>query len=232
MATVDSLNMSGVGNFFAGFGFVAGTILLVFFGVVIFGIIGFYVYWKMANKRQFYITVNLFKIVNGKRFFVRSDKAKELTIPGTNVRLLKWKNMGIYSAYPTRAMGHNIYAYNINRFGQLTNFDFGVGEDETIAGMDFDQRDQTYAYLNLQALIHKNYREKNTIGWWKENLPLITVIVAAILLGLEMWFFFSQSAHQMASWTEISRSFGDSARVMADAVSSSKNLNSGIIPKV
>ena len=224
MGVFDSIGLEGIGNFLSGTGFIVGTVLLIFLGVVIFGVGGFFLYLKLANKKQFYITVNLFKTVNGKKFFIRSDNARELTIPGTNVRLLKWKNMGIYSAYPTRSMGNNVYAYNINKFGQLTNFDIAVGEDETEAKMDFDQRDQTYAYLNLQALISKNYREKNKANWWKENLPLITVIVSAILLILAMWFFFSQSAHQLATWTQISKNFADAA-----TRSCAQTINSGLI---
>ncbi len=229
MGVMDSLGVSGIGNFLSGYGFVAGTILLVFFGILIFGVGGFFIYLKLLKNKQYYITVNLFKVVNGKRFWIKSDKAKEMVIPGTNVRLLKWKTMGIFSAYPTRAIGNNIYAYNINRSGELTNFDFGIGEDETEAKMDFDHRDQTYAYLNLQALINKNFREKNTLGWWKENLPLIAVLVSALLLILAMWFFFSQSAHQLAAWSEVASKMDQAAGKIADAVSSSKNLNSGII---
>jgi len=226
MGVHGSLGIGNVGNFFTGFGSTIGTILLMFLGVIIFGVIGFFAYLKFAAKKDFYITVNLFKFVNGKRFFIRADKAREIVIPGTNVRLLKWKASNIFSAYPTRAMGHNIYAYNINRFGELTNFDFGEGEDETEAKMDFDHRDQTYAYLNLQQLINKNYREKNKLGWWKENLPLITVIVAALLLGLEMWFFFSQSSQQLATWTEIAKQFGEAAK---QCNIPSQTINSGIV---
>ena len=230
MGVFDSLGLSAAGDFFAGWGVIAGTLLLIFIGVLIFGVIGFFTYTRLLNKKDFVATVNLFKIVNGKRFWVRSDKAREIVIPGTNVRLLKWKNSGIYSAYPTRAMGNNVYAYNINRSGELTNFDFGIGEDATEAKMDFDHRDQTYAYLNLQQLINKNYREKNTLGWWKEHLPLITVIVSALLLVLAMWFFFSQSAHQLAAWTDIASKMDQASAKIADAVSASKNLNSGIVP--
>ena len=230
MGVLDSLNLGGVGNFIAGYGFIAKFILLIFVGIIVFGVIGFFIYYKVANKKKFTKTVNLFKFVNGKRFFIESDKARELVIAGTNVRLLKWKNKNIYSAYPTRAMGNNIYAYNINRFGELTNFDFGEGDDQTEATMDFDHRDQTYAYLNLQALINKNYRDKNTLGWWKENLPLITIIIAAVLLGLEMWFFFSQSSQQLVTWGNIAQEFSNAAETMAQAVGQSQNLNSGIVP--
>ncbi len=219
----DALGISGIGSFFEGSGSIVGTILLVFVGIIIFGVIGFFVYRNFFNKKQFYITVNLFKTVNGKKFFIRSDKAREIVIPRTNVRLLKWKSMNIYSAYPTRAMGNNIYAYNINRFGELTNFDFGEGEDPTEAKVDFDHRDQTYAYLNLQQLINRNYREKNVIGWWKENLPLITVIVAAILLVLAMWFFFSQSDQQLEMWGQISKNLAEAAK------STPSSVNSGIV---
>lgn len=224
MSLHEALGVSGIGSFFKGTGSVVGTILLIFLGVVVFGVISFFVYYKLRNKKEFYITVNLFKIVSGKRYFIKSDKAREIFIPGTNVRLLKWKATNIYSAYPTRAMGNNIYAYNINRFGELTNFDFGVGKDETEAKIDYDKRDQTYAYLNMQQLINRNYSEKNKLAWWKENLPLITVIVSAILLILAMWFFFSQSGQQLTVWTEISKNLQNAA-----VQCNPSNVNSGIV---
>ncbi|KKL29006.1 hypothetical protein LCGC14_2369470 [marine sediment metagenome] len=68
------------------------------------------------------------------------------------------------------------------------------------------------------------------MGWWKENLPLITVIIAAVLLGLEMWFFFSQSSQQLVTWGNIAQEFSNAAETMAQAVGQSQNLNSGIVP--
>jgi len=225
----------GVGDLFSsgassGGGFVSSLniFLIIFLCLVGVGVFIFaYVYYK-NQKAQFKYTVNLFKEVNGKNYWVASDKAKELKIPGTNVRIFFWQRSKLYSAYPTREMGLNVYAYKINRFGELTNFDLKESDDPNVAKIDYDHRDQTYAYLHLQKLIDRNYRDKTKV-WWKENLPLITVIITTVLLLIAMWFFFRMSGNQVAQWTAISENMKEAARIMADGVSSAKNMNAGVV---
>lgn len=226
---VTGLDLGGVGDFITSLGSAVGIILLVFVVVLVFGAGGFFYYLKKLNKTKFNSTINLFKVVNGKKFWIGSDNAKEIVIPGTNVRLLYWKKKKIYSAYPTRSIGFNVYAYMLNRMGELTNFDLGEGEDETEAKIDYDHRDQTYAYLNLQEFITRNYKSKKDVSWWQQHLPLITIILAALLLGLEMWFFFSQSGKQLSEWTTIANTFKEASSQIATAIQQSKNLGSGVV---
>lgn len=223
------LNFGSVSNWFVSTGSSVGKILLVFLIIAFVGTFAFIFYIRSINKKKYINKINLFKVVNGRKFWVGSDIAREIVIPQTNIRLLFWKQKKIYSAYPTRAMGFNIYGYILNRMGELTNFDLGEGEDPTEAKVDYDHRDQTYAYLNLQEFITRNYKSKKDISWWQQNLPLIVIIVCAILLGLEMWFFFSQSSSQLNKWSEIANSFKESSKYIADAVQQSKNLGSGVI---
>ncbi|KKL48836.1 hypothetical protein LCGC14_2321500, partial [marine sediment metagenome] len=61
MGVLDSLNLGGVGNFIAGYGFIAKFILLIFVVIIVFGVIGFFIYYKVANKKKFTKTDNLFK---------------------------------------------------------------------------------------------------------------------------------------------------------------------------
>jgi len=205
------------------------SVLIVLGLVIIVGGILFWYYYKKSQTKIYKFNINLFREnAEGKPEWIAGDKAKELKIKGTNVRILYWKSSKLYSAYPTRSMGPNVYAYKINRFGELTNFDLGKGDDATTAKIDYDHRDQTYAYLHLQSLISKNYRDKN-VKWWKENIGVITIVVLAVLLGIEMWFFFSQSGKQLTQWTLISENMKIAAQTIADAVQQSKNLGSGVV---
>lgn len=223
------VNLSGIGAWFSSMGSGIGKVLIVFVVIILVGVITFAWHQSRQNKRWYGITVNLFKTVNGKKFWVGSDKAREIVVPGTNVRLLHWKGKNIYSAYPTRSIGLNVYAYTINRVGELTNFDFGDTEDETEAKVDYDHRDQTYAYLNLQEFISRNFKNRTQLSLWQQHLPLITIIVCAVLLGLEMWFFFSQSGKQLVQWQAIAKSFEEAAKTMGNAVLQSKNIGSGVV---
>lgn len=229
MATFAGVDFSGIGAGLSNVGTSIGIILLLFFIILIGGGATFYFYKSKADKKNYNHVVNLFKFVSGKRFHVGSDVAREIVVPGTNIRLLHWKRRNIYSSYPTRAIGPNVYGYMINRVGELTNFDLDAGEDPTEAKIDYDHRDQTYAFLNLQEFINRNYKNRDKISWWQQNLPLITIIVCAILLGLEMWFFFSQSGKQLQQWSIISTNMKDAAQQIANAVIQTKNMGAGVV---
>lgn len=223
------INFGSVGTWFASTGSSLGKIFLIFFIVGIVGVGSFAFYLNRVKKRQYIATINLFKVVNGKKFWIGSDKAKEVVVPGTNVRLLYWKSKKLWSAYPTRSIGFNVYAYMLNRMGELTNFDLGEGIDETEAKIDYDHRDQTYAYLNLQEFISRNYKNRNQATWWKEHIGLISTILILILFGLLMWYFFSQSGKQLTIWAQIANDNRESSKIIADALLQSKNLGSGIV---
>lgn len=125
-------------------------------------------------------------------------------------------------------MGPNVYAYKINRFGELTNFDLAKGDDSATAKIDYDHRDQTYAYLHLQSLINKNYRDK-TVKWWKENIGVIVIVVLAVLLGIEMFFFFSQASSLATKWASIGDAMKTASENIANALTQAKNLGSGVV---
>jgi hypothetical protein len=222
------IDLSGVSTWFVNTGSSLGKIFLIFMVVGVVGIGTFAFYLNRINKRQYVATVNLFKVVNGKKFWIGTDKAKEIVIPGTNIRLLRWKGKKIWSAFPTRSIGFNVYAYMINRMGEMTNFDLGESEDPTEAKIDYDHRDQTYAYLNLQEFITRNYTQREKQAWWKENIGVISSIVMLLMLGLMMWFFFSQSGKQLEVWTQISTNFKDAAVTIGNAVGQSQGLGSGV----
>jgi len=178
------INLGGVGSWFMNTGSSLGKIFLIFLVVGLVGVGAFVFYLYRINKRQYVATINLFRVVNGKKFWIGADKAKEIVVPGTNIRLLRWKNKKIWSAYPTRSIGFNVYAYMINRMGEMTNFDLGESDDPTEAKIDYDHRDQTYAYLNLQEFITRNYTNREKTAWWKENIGLIsTVVILSMVLS-------------------------------------------------
>lgn len=228
MSIFGSVGIGSIGSWFQSTGSSIGTILLVFGIIIIIGGGAFYFFYKKTQAQAFKIHVNLFKTVAGKPWFVEGDIAREVVLPGTNVRVLFWKRKKIHSSYPTRAMGNNVFGYKINRFGELTNFDFEDTEDDARAKIDYDHRDQTYAYLHLADLINKNYKDKKPISWWQQNLPLIVVVVTTLLLIGAMWFFFSMSGKQAQQWTLISQNMKDAATQIGNALTQAKGIGSGV----
>ena len=225
---IGGVDFSGVGGWFSNTGTSIGKILIVFLIIAVVGVGVFYLYTRKVQKKEYVATINLFKVVNGKKFWVSSSKAKEIVIPGTNVRLLYWKTNKIWSAYPTRSIGFNVYAYMLNRMGELTNFDLGEGADETEAKIDYDHRDQTYAYLNLQEFITRNYKQRDTKSWWKENMHIISTVVMMIFLFAFVWFFFAKSGQQMEVWQQIATQFKEASEYIGNAVNQAGGIGSGV----
>lgn len=225
---IGGVDLSSVGGWFANTGTSVGKILIVFLILAIVGVGVFALYNRKIQKKEYVATINLFKVVNGKKFWVGSSKAKEVVIPGTNVRLLYWKKHKIWSAYPTRSIGFNVYAYMLNRMGELTNFDLGEGADETEAKIDYDHRDQTYAYLNLQEFITRNYKQRDVKSWWKENLHIISTIIIMVFFFAAMWFFFAKSGQQQDVWLQISSNMKEAAQYIGNAVNQASGIGSGV----
>lgn len=220
---------SGIGGWFGSTGSFAGEVILILVVVALGGAGAYWWYAKQIEKKLYVNKINLFKVVNGKKFWVKSDVAREFIIPGTNVRLFYWKGSKLYSAYPTRTIGFNVYAYQINRMGELTNFDLGETEDPTEARIDYDHRDQTYAYLNLQEFIKRNYQQREKVSWWKENIGLISNIVMLMILGLALWYFMSKQGQFVNLYNQASQNFKEGSQTIAQAITQASHLGSGVI---
>ena len=157
------------------------------------------------------------------------DFAKELYVPETNISLFFLKNYKIYIARPTRSMGKNEFWYYISENGEWINFDISTkAEDIFSAIVNYDHRDNRYAFVNLSEIIKRNYKDKST-KWWKEYSGAITIIIAGIMFIGAMWFFFWRTGTMLEQMAPISENFKVSSEIMAKAVELSQNINSGVV---
>ena len=217
-----SVNWTGVGN---------GVLIaiLVFFVIIVVGIITFAYYSKKLKAIQFKNKIHIFKEVNGKPYPIDDDTARELFVPDTNVGLYFLRRRKIYIARPTRAMGKDSYWYKIRPNGEWVNFDLESDESKlTTSKANYDQSGTKYAYINLKEIIKRNYKDK-AIKWWKEYAPLITFVIVSfifvisiIILLARVGKLINELAPLVEQWTRIAESMAKTAEIM-------QNLNSGIV---
>jgi len=205
------------------------TIIVIFFIVIVVGAIGFWVYSRKFKRLQFKNQVPIYIVASGKLQRIGIDWAKELFIPDSNISLFYLKGRKIYLARPTRAMGRNEYWYCIAENGEWINFDLSSHpEDNTLAVANYDHRDTRYAFVNLSEIIKRNYKDK-TVSWWKENIAVITIVIAGVMFVGAMWFFFWRTGTMIEQMKPIGDALSSASEKILEATKNLQNINSGII---
>jgi len=222
----------GMPNIFGGGVQNAGQISLYIFGIffvlVLSGVITFFYYSKKADKQIFKNKIELFKEINGKRYKIGTDRAKEVYIPDSNVSLYYLKIRKIYIARPTKSMGFDEYWYCIAENGEWVNFDMSIlpGQN-TSAKINYDHRDTRYAYVNLKEIIKKNYSDKN-VKWWKEYAPLISIVIISFITLAGIWFIFLKIGDLVDQIAPLIESANAMVKSSSELMQLQQNLNSGV----
>ena len=220
----------GDGSKLQGVGQTIGIVLLIFFVILLAGIITFFYYSKKIKKQQFKYKIHIFKDVAGEIQPIDDDLAKEVFVPDTNVGLYYLLRKKIYIARPTRAMGKNAFWYKILPNGEWVNFDMkGVAGTKTLTKIDYDHRDNRYAYINLKEIIKRNYRDKS-VKWWKEYAPLITFIITSFIFVLGCWVLLAKIGKLIDSVRPLMEIMKQNIDVSTQLLQNAQNINSGIVP--
>lgn len=185
---IPDLGLGDVGSIMGMVGQIVGIIIL--FGIS--AIILFFVLKSFKNKKYFNKKIFWFEEVHGEMIPVGDDIAKELTIPGTNIKVFYIKKKDMYMPRLTIRMGKNAYWLCIKNNREIVNFkmkDLNVEMKE--AGLDFDHTDMRYAMANLEELIKRNYRDK-AIPWWREYKEIIALIILVFVMTMSFIFILMQ----------------------------------------
>lgn len=220
------------GNFSSGgLFFWLGILFLAFVILVFAGAVTFFYYYRKIKKLAYKNQIPIFVSINGKKYRVGLDQAKELFIPDTNVSLFFLKSHKIYLARPTRAMGKNEFWYCISENGEWVNFDLSDDpEYDTLATANYDHRDTRYAYINLKEIIKKNYKDKSLV-WWKDPviMNIISYIIMCIIFVGCCWFLIAKMGKLIGQMGPFLDKMDLIADKLAGAVKNAQNINSGAI---
>lgn len=167
---LNNINIGGIGQTATRFGFFVFILLLC-------GAIFFYFYNNKRQKKLYNKTLHWWEEVNGQLTPTQDDKACELTIPNTNVKIFYVKSKDLYLPRPTKKTGKDHYMMCIKNNREIVNFVVtNLNREMKEAGLDYDHTDMRYAQNNLMELIKRNYRDKS-VTWWKEYKEVIVLVV-------------------------------------------------------
>lgn len=190
------MNIPGLGEVGSiDFGGIISTVVKIgalFFLLVLTGIMAFSIFWlrnrkKLDNKKIFW-----FEEVNGSFIPIDEDKARELTIPGSNIQVFYIKKKDLYLPRLVKRMGKDAYWLGIKNNREIVNFTMkNINDKDGKAGIEYDHTDMRYALTNLKDLIKRNYRD-NSKPWWREYKEVISLIILVFVLTMSFVFLMYQ----------------------------------------
>ncbi len=162
---------SGAGSFVKGF---------VYF-LIVAGIIGVITYF-IVKKTSYDKTIHIFEEVNGMAIPVGMDKAREIQLPNTSMRVFLLKKRGYYLPRPAKQTGINHYWYFVRKDGEWINIGLkNLNKELDLLNISYDHTDMRLANASLKKLVENNYKKTN---WLKEYAPYIGMAILILLLGV------------------------------------------------
>ncbi len=182
---LQNINISGI---FQGVGAIIGLLFTI-------GVVGGVIALVLYKRKQIALdkeSLHFFEEVNGQMIPIEDVKAREITIPGTGIRVFYIKSKDLYMPRGVKKMGKNSYWYAIRNNRELVNFIMKNLNDAMVeANLEFDHTDMRYAYANLREIIKRNYRDKST-KWWQEYKDVISIVIYVFVITLSFIFIISK----------------------------------------
>jgi len=160
--------------------------VLIFVVIFVAAIMFFLLKYKGKQKQGNLKEIHWWEEINGKLTPTRIDMAEELTIPGTNLKLLHVKKSNTWLPRFTRGISPTVYYVAITAHKEIVNFTLkSLDEDMMQAGLDYDHTDMRWAAENLREFVKRNYKDK-AVKWWQAYAGVITT--AAYILVMTFSF--------------------------------------------
>jgi len=175
---------------------ILGNIFNVISLIVIAGLVGGFVYmyfrWKKGKASGTLKEIRWWEEVNGQLAPVRTDKAQEIIIPGTNLKVFYVKDKNMWLPRFARGITLNTFFVAITKNKELVNFTLGSIDNELAQSkLTYDHTDMRWAAENLREFVKRNYKDKATT-WWKEFSQLIGVVIFIVFMTISLvtiiWF--------------------------------------------
>lgn len=168
--------------------------ILIVIGVILLIIIIFIiVVWRKKQKKGDMNDIGWWEEINDKLSPIKMDRAQEIIIPGTSLRVFYIKDKDMWLPRFTRAIKQNLFYVAITPNKEIINFTLkSIGKDMKEAGLEYDHTDMRWAAENTKEFIKRNYRDKAT-PWWREFQGVITgaiyilVVTFCLAVILYLW---------------------------------------------
>jgi len=206
-------------------GFVKGILIFLLVGMIIAIATYFFSKNKSYNKH-----IHIFEEVNGIAIPSGTDKAREIQLPGTSMKVFLLKKRKYYLPRPSKQTGINHYWYFVRSDGEWINIGLkNLNEELTKLNISYDHTDMRIQNAALKKLVEKNYSKTS---WLKEYAPYIAIGILILLLGVVFFLIIDKTGKVLGI-------LGSGMEVNAELVETSKDLlesvnnicsGSGVIP--
>lgn len=159
-------------------------IIAVLLVIVIFssGVMFFLFKFLARKKKSKPITIIWWEEIATKMRKVREDKAQEITVPGSNLKLFYIKDTNTWLPRFTEAISPREYYVCITKGKELVNFTLHSLEKQLAeAKLNYDHSDMRWPAENMREFIKRNYRDKAE-KWWKAYQGVISTAIYILVL--------------------------------------------------
>ncbi len=187
MVSVQDINPFA--KFNIGVGAIGNALILFAIVTVIFGLIGWLIYWRISSK-QYNKTIPLYKSINGVNLLQATYKAKLVPISKAGDGLWYVKGVKKFIVPATKTSAPNVYPHEEREDGEWINFEIGtVNEQQKLAGVKFIQQDMRTQRVATGQILEQRLINK---GFWEKYKDMIVHLVFYIVVTLLMIVTFWQ----------------------------------------
>lgn len=168
--------------------------LVIFVGIIIIGtIIFFIINWKKKQKKGNLVEIGWWEEITENMIPLTVDKAEEIIIPGTSLRVFYIKSKDMWLPRFTRPIKPKLFWVVITPNREIVNWTpKPIGKDMKEAGLNYDHTDMRWAAENTKDWIKRNFRDKST-PWWREYKGVIAgvayILVTTFCLGVILYLW-------------------------------------------
>lgn len=161
-----------------------------------------YFYSKKKKSQKANKQIGWWEEVNGRLVPLNIDKAEELTIPGTHLKVFYVKAKDLWLPRFTRGITKDLFYVAITPDREIVNFSLkSLSEDRAEAGLEYDHTDMRWAAENTKEFIKRNYRDKSTKWWqlYKDTISTVIHIVIHTVSWAIMTYFLIKFTRELGS---------------------------------
>lgn len=167
-------------------GNIFNIVLLIVLVLVAAGFVYMILRWKKQKGSEATKEIKWWEEVSGQLVPIRSDKAQEISIPGTNLKVFFVKDKNMWLPRFSRGITTNLYYVALTKNKELINFTLKSIDDELAkSNLSYDHTDMRWAAENLREFVKRNYKDK-AVTWWKEYSQVIGVAIFVTFMTISL----------------------------------------------
>ena len=235
LASINPLSGANLGASMGTFGSIA---LVIGIAVVILGLIGGIVYWRVV-KKAYWINIEVSRMIGGHPMRVAIYSAKEVPFGMAGdklwkvapsgfwkIKTIKWLPVGKIQSAP------RMFKYWIREDGEWINYsDENIDAISKKMGIRFVNEDMRLQRLATERLLEQRLMDKT---FWEKYGMMITTIIVFLVVAICMVIIFYQFSKVVDKLGEVAGTQAETSRILLRVFGDRYGLNSstvsGLVP--